>query len=140
VHHEFVPQGQTVNTEFYLEVLRRLRESVRKKSHELWKAKRWVHHHDNAPAHSSLLVRDFLAKMDTTVTPQPHYSPDLASADVFLFPKLKFTLKGRIFATIAEIKENSPRDLKAIPKQSFQDCFQNWKKSWGRCFSSGSST
>jgi hypothetical protein len=25
VHHEFVPQGQTVNKEFYLEVVRRLR-------------------------------------------------------------------------------------------------------------------
>jgi hypothetical protein len=29
VHHEFVPQDQTVNKEFYLEVLRRLRESIR---------------------------------------------------------------------------------------------------------------
>jgi hypothetical protein len=32
VHHEFVPQGQTVNKEFHLEVLRRLRESIRKKN------------------------------------------------------------------------------------------------------------
>ena len=28
VHWEFVPPGQTVNQEFYLEVLRRLRENV----------------------------------------------------------------------------------------------------------------
>lgn len=29
IHHEFVPRSQTVNAEFYLGVMRRLRESVR---------------------------------------------------------------------------------------------------------------
>jgi hypothetical protein len=58
-------------------------------------------------------------------------------ADFFLLPKLKSTLEGRKFDTIEEIKENSPSDLKAILKQAFQDCFQNWKKLWGRCISSG---
>jgi hypothetical protein len=69
VHHDVVPRGQTVNKEFYLEVLRRLRESIGKKMPESWKAKRWMLHHDNAPAHSSLLVRGFLTKRDTTVLP-----------------------------------------------------------------------
>ena len=30
VHHEYVPDGQTINKEFYLKVLRRLYESVRR--------------------------------------------------------------------------------------------------------------
>jgi transposase len=50
-------------------------------------------HHDNAPAHSSLLIRDFLTKHETTLVPQPPYSPDLAPADIFLFTKLKSILK-----------------------------------------------
>jgi hypothetical protein len=29
VHRKFVPQGQTINTKFYHEVLRRLRENIR---------------------------------------------------------------------------------------------------------------
>jgi hypothetical protein len=35
----------------------------------------------------------------------PHlpYSPDLAPADFFLFPKMKMWLKGRNFHTVAEI-------------------------------------
>jgi len=35
LHLEFVPPGQTVNQEFYLEVLRRFRENVRRKRPEL---------------------------------------------------------------------------------------------------------
>ena len=31
VHHEYAPDGQIINKEFHAEVLRRLRESVRRK-------------------------------------------------------------------------------------------------------------
>jgi transposase len=62
--------------------------------------KKWMLHHDNAPAHSSLLIREFIAKNETTVVPQPPYSPDLAPADFFPFHKLKSTLKGRRFESI----------------------------------------
>ena len=62
---------------------------------------------DNAPAYTTMLVREFLAKNKTIIMPQPSYSPDLASADFVLFPKLKTPVKGKRFATIEEIKENS---------------------------------
>jgi hypothetical protein len=38
VYREWVSQRQTVNQHFYLEVMRRLRESVRKKRPESWKS------------------------------------------------------------------------------------------------------
>jgi transposase len=96
----------------------------------------WILHHDNAPAHASLLIRDFLAKHETTVLPRPPYSPDLAPADFFLFQKLKSTLKGRRFHSVVEIKEKSLEDLRAIPKNAFQDCFRKWEKRWERCMNS----
>ena len=37
VHHEFLPQDLTVNKEYYLEVMRRLREAIHQKRTELWK-------------------------------------------------------------------------------------------------------
>jgi histone-lysine N-methyltransferase SETMAR len=95
VHHEILPKGQTVNKELYLEFLKRLRESTRKKMPESWKVKRWLFHHDSALAHTSLLFRDFLTKAGTTVLPQPPFSPDLAPTEFFLFSKLKSTFKGR---------------------------------------------
>jgi hypothetical protein len=36
----------------------------------------------HAPAHTSLLVGELLAKYETTVVPQLPYSPDLAPADI----------------------------------------------------------
>jgi transposase len=40
--------------------------------------------HDKAPAHLSLLARDFLAKNNTTIMSQPPYSSDLAPALIFI--------------------------------------------------------
>jgi len=54
VHYEFVPTGQTVNQVYYLEVLERLREKVRRKRPELVASNSWILHHDNAPAHTAL--------------------------------------------------------------------------------------
>ena len=93
-------------------------------------------HHDNAPAHASLLSRSYLAKHQTPVVPHPPYSPDLAPADFFLFPKLKTTLKGRHFQTIEEIQENATRELRAITESAFQEAFQKLKKRWERCIAS----
>jgi transposase len=76
-------------------------------------------------------------KREMTVVPQPPYSPDLAPADFFLFPKLKSSLKGHRFQTVEKIEENSIQDLRAIVQNTFQDAFQNWKKRWERCIKSG---
>jgi len=65
VHHEYAPDGQTINKEFYVEVLRRLHESVRRKRQEKWRDIEWILHHDIAPAHTSHLMQQFLAKHGT---------------------------------------------------------------------------
>ena len=51
-------------------------------------------HLDNALAHRSSVVSDFLEKHGTVTVQQPPYSPDLAPGDYFLFPKLKMRLKA----------------------------------------------
>ena len=61
------------------------------------------------------------------------YSPDLAPADFFLFPKQKTLGKGKRFATIEEIKEKSKQELLAISKSAFQKGFEDWKKRWHKC-------
>jgi hypothetical protein len=62
VHHEFVPQGQTVNQHFYRGVPQCLQEAVRLKHPGKWCADDWLLHHDNAPAHTALSWQQYLAK------------------------------------------------------------------------------
>lgn len=137
VHNEFLPPGQTVNKEYYLSVMRRLREAIRKKRADLWADNSWFLHHDNAPSHTALVLRDHFAKNSTHIVPQPPYSPDLAPCDFWLFPKLKRPLRGHRFDTIEEIKTESLRALKAIPEIDFNNCFEDWRNRWHKCIVSG---
>ena len=75
VHKEFVPIGQTVNCKFYCEVLKRLREGIRRKRSDKWKNNNWFLHHDNLPTHTSLVVRQFLTSKNITVIPPPLTHP-----------------------------------------------------------------
>ena len=68
--------------------------------------------------------------------PHQPYSPDLAPADFFLFPRLKTTFKGHRFQTTEEIKESATRELHAITESAFQEAFQQCKKRWERCIAS----
>jgi histone-lysine N-methyltransferase SETMAR len=115
---------QMVNRQWYLEVLIRLRESVRRKRPKLWPDK-WVLHHDNAPAHDALRVRKFLAKKSITKMDHPPYSPDLAPCDFWFFSKIKNALGGQRFADIPDIQCNVTL-LWGIPENNFQDCFWQW--------------
>jgi histone-lysine N-methyltransferase SETMAR len=68
--------------------------TMRHKRPDLWAAKTWQLHHDNAPAHSAHLIQTFVAKHNIPVVRQAPYSPDMAPCGFWLFPKLKMPLKG----------------------------------------------
>ena len=64
---------------------------------------------------------EFLATKQITVLEHPAYSPDLASSDLFLFPKIKEILKGRHFDDSDDIRSNTNgtsegRSTKPVPK------------------------
>ena len=117
VHHEYLPEGSTVNQIYYNEVLKRLRDAIRRIRPELRSSGDWFFHHDNAPAHSALRTREFLAKHSITVLSHPPYPPDLAPCDFFLFPMLKRPLKGRRFETIPETNANATKGPRALKKK-----------------------
>jgi len=116
-----------------VEFLRRLREIIRRTRPEKWREGDWILHHDNAPAHTSHLVQQFLTKHGTAQLQQPPYSPDLAPCDFFLFQRLKKVLKGHLFETMDDIKRNSTKTLLDILKEEFTKCFQQWQKRWAKC-------
>jgi hypothetical protein len=87
IHFEFIPQGQTIN-QAYVEILKWLHETMQRKRPELW-PNHWILHHDNAPAHKVLSVKQLLAQTLNTEREHPLFSPVLALNDFWLLVCLK---------------------------------------------------
>jgi len=115
----------TVNKEMHTDIPRHLRDAFRRKNPEKWKTNSWFFLHDNAPAHQSVLFKDFLAKIKVTTIQHPPHSPDLAAADFYLLPQLKSALKGRGFCDATDIIKNVTEELKRLSQNDFQECFQH---------------
>ena len=117
VHKEFVPQGQTVNKQYYREVL----EKTQKNGSSC--PARDCGHLDAASRECSLscchLRERIFAQNCISVVPQSPYSPDLSPCDFFLFPKLKFHLKGRHFGTVDNIQKVVTDQLRELPHEDF---------------------
>ncbi len=89
----------------------------------------WLHHHDNAPCHTSFRILNFLAKHKITCVNYPPYSPDTAPCDFWVFPKLRANLKGERDESIEEIQATTLRQLCAFTPEDFWTCFETfWMK------------
>ena len=117
----------------YIGILRRFRDAVRWKRPGKGRTNSWFLLHDNAPAHRSVLVQDFLAKKNVTSMDHPPYSPDLAAVDVYLFPRLTSAMKERRFFYATDIINNAMEVLKRLSQNGFQECFQHLYSRWQTC-------
>ena len=113
-----------MNKEMYIDVLRRLRDAVKRKYPEKWRINIWFLLHDNAPTHRSILVKDFLAKSNVTTLEHPPYSGGLVTAEFYLLPRLKSALKGTRFCDATDIITNATDELKRLSQICFHECFQ----------------
>ena len=129
----WVPTGQSVNKEYYVELLREFRERFRRKKPALFKSAQWHFHQDNAPVHNSILVTDYLTKMGIKTIRQLPYSPDLAPCDFRLFPKLKENLWGCRYETIEEMKETVTKVIDTLSQEVFHRAFQKLLEQYKKC-------
>ena len=95
-------------------------------------ARTWMLHHDNVPFHTAVSINEFLAEKSILVVPQPPYSPNHSSFVLFI-PRLKNHVKGRHFSTLDNIQKNITDELKGIPAEAFQHCYEQWKQRLRRC-------
>jgi len=69
------------------------------------RANSWFILYDNAPAHRSISVQDFLAKKNLTALEYPPYFSDLVPADICQFPLTKSALKvWRFFLLLPSLR------------------------------------
>ena len=131
IYMHWVPTGQTVNKECYVEVLREFRKRFRRKRPALFKSGQWHYHQDNAPVHKSILVTDYLTKMDIKTIPQPPYSPDLAPCNFWLFPK------PRGYETIEEMKEAVTKVSDTLAQEDFHGALMKLMERYNKCIAAG---
>ena len=99
----------------------------------LFKSSQWHFHQDNAPVYNSILVTDYLTKIDIKTVPQPPYSPDLTPCDFCLFPKLR----GYRYETIEEIKEAVTKVIDTLTQDDFYGALQKLFERYNKCIAAG---
>jgi len=116
IHHEYAPNGQTINKEFYVEVLRHLCESVRWKD---WKIGGMATESCTTTMRQHtrhILYSSFWSNTAPLCCSSCH-THQISHRDFFLFPRLKKLLKGHRFETTEDIKWNSMKTLLDILKE-----------------------
>ena len=61
------------------------------------------------------------------------YLPDLSPCDFFLFHRLKNHSKRRHFVTLDNIQKRVTDELKGIPAEAFQHCYEQWIQRLRHC-------
>ena len=133
----WVPTRQTVNKEYYGEVLREFRKIFLGKRPALFKSAQWHFHQDNAPVHNSILVTDYLTQMSIKTLPHSPYSRELAPCDFWLFPKLKEKLRGCLYEIIEEMKEAVTKVIDTLTQEDFNGALQKLLERYNKCIAAG---
>jgi len=89
-------------------------------------------HHDNAPAHTSVLAKAKLVELGYELLPHPPYYPDLALCDLFLFPNF-VSLAGQKFASNEEDVAATEAYFADLEKTYFSDGLKKLEHRWVKC-------
>jgi hypothetical protein len=108
----------------YIDILRGLRDAVRRKRPEKWRTSSWFLIHSNAPVHRSVLVRDFLA--NNTVTTMEHPHTLLTCSSRFLpVSSSEISVEVPALCGATDSVKNVTEELERLSQNVFRDCFQH---------------
>ena len=125
---DYLEKGRTINGEYYMALLMRLKEEIAKKRPQM-KKKKVLYHQDNAPCHKSIPT---MAKLHELFS-HPPYSPDLAPSDYYLFADLKRMLQGKRFGFNEEVIAETQAYFEAKDKSFYKKGMEMLEKRWNEC-------
>jgi [histone H3]-lysine36 N-dimethyltransferase SETMAR len=135
IYTDYVPKGDSVNSQYIIEALSRFLKIFKQKRPNT-ASQDWFLHWDNAPAHTAAVVQDFLAAKAIRTIAHPPYSPDLAPADFFLFPRVKKELAGVSLAQ-DNFRCGWMRAVRTISKDDFATVYRRWLERCEKCIRIG---
>lgn len=83
----------------------------------------WFLHHDNAPAHWSIVVKNFFANNNETILKHPPYTPNLASAPFYVFPQQWMDGTFVMILTSLRMRRKSFRDFHQMASRNISNTF-----------------
>ena len=117
---DFLSKGKTINSEAYIETLKKLRARIRRARPQLEMKKVFLQH-GNALPHTSIKTRKAITSFGWTTVPHPPYSPDLAHSDYRLRGAMKEELIGKHCADDDEEVKTAARNwLRSLPSEFYK--------------------
>lgn len=129
---DYLPKSQTINSSYYCNLLRRLREEIKEKRPGMLR-KKVLFHQDNARVHTSVETMSVIHDCGYELLPHPPYSPDLAPSDYHLFPNLKKHLGGSKFSTKDEVIVAVNDYFADLPESFFFEGINKLQVRWKKC-------
>ena len=131
---DYLQKGQTINSDYYIALLERLKDEIAKKRPHMAK-KKVLFHQDNAPCHKSMKTMAKLNELGFELLPHPPYSPDLAPSDYWLFADLKKMLRGKRFGSNDEVIAETNAYFEGKEKSFYKGGIERLEKRWNDCIS-----
>lgn len=129
---DYLQKGQTINSDYYIALLERLKGEITEKRPHMAK-KKVLFHQDNAPCHKSIKTMAKFHELGYELLPHPPYSPDLAPSDYFLFADLKRMLAGKKFKTNEEVIAETEAYFEATSKDYYKNGIEKLEERYNRC-------
>ena len=137
IYYECLKPGETVNAHRYHQQLIKLNQAVHQCRPEYFERhERIILLHDNAPAHASIMVRNYLDALNWELLPHPPYSPDLAPSDYHLFASMGHALSEQHFANYEDVKNWLKEWFDSKLEKFFWDGIHNLPERWAKCVAS----
>lgn len=133
---DYIPYGQTVNSEVYCNQLKKLKRAIQNRRRGLL-SRGVVFLQDNARPHTSRVTSSLLEQFGWEVLPHPPHSPDLAPSDFHLFLTLKNYLGGRRFLDDELLKEDVSNWFNNLAATFYEEGILKLIHRWNKCLNRG---
>lgn len=106
IHWETVPNGQTINAQYYCAQLDRVHQKIRSPGLAGHFRRGVVFQQDNARPHVANATLQKIRQLGWEALIHPPYSPDCAPSDYHLFASLAHSLAGKNFASLEHVQNH----------------------------------
>ena len=129
---DYMPHKTTITSQYYADLLGRLRESIKSKRRGML-TKGVLLLHDNAPVHKGRVAQAAIRNCGFEQITHPPYSPDLAPSDYFLFRHLKRHIRGQHYSSDEALTDAVEQFLDNQPETFFHEGVNSLFSKWRKC-------